>query len=156
MVCKLFKHYSLNCFAQEYSRLVTGRMLLSMTSCFPFLRMGLISPVFNLSGNTPVSNDTFVMCWMSGAISLIYCLRMPVRMGSSSQDLFVDFLMRSSTSVRLMPLNGLSWLSHWNYFLFRFLNSILPKLVNSSDDFVPDFFNFCFEVGTESYQLIPV
>ena len=89
-----------------------GHMLLSMTSCFPFLRMGLISPVFNLCGNTPVLNDTLVMCWMSGAISLIYCLRMPVGMGSSLQDLFEDFLMRSSTSVRLMPLNHFSWLSH--------------------------------------------
>ena len=83
-----------------------------MTSCLPPLRIGLISPVFSFSGNTPVSNDTLVMCWMSGAISSIYCLMMLVGMGSSSQDLFVDFLMRSSTLVRLMLLNHSSWLSH--------------------------------------------
>ena len=132
------------------SRLVTGCMLLSMTSCFPFLRMGLISPVFNLFGNTPVSNDTLVMCWMSGAISLINCLRMPVGMGSSSQDLFVDFLMRSSTSVRLMPLNRFSWLSHWTIFS---LGSWIPSslsLLTLVMILSHDFFNFCFEVGTES------
>ena len=73
------------------SRLVTGCMLLSMTSCLPLLRIGLTGPVFSFSGNTPVSNDTLVLCWMSGAISLIYSLRMLVGMGSSSTGFICRF-----------------------------------------------------------------
>ena len=131
------------------SRLVMVCMLLLMTSCLPLLRIGLISPVFSFSGNTPVSNDTLVMCWMSGAIS-IYCLRILVRMGSSSQDLFVDFLMRSSTSVRLMLLNHSSWLSHWTIFS---LGSWIPSslsLLTLMLILSQIFFNFCSEVGTKS------
>ena len=59
------KHYSFDCLAKKF-QIGDGLHILSMTSCLPLLRIGLISPVFSFSGNTPVSNDTLVMCWMSG------------------------------------------------------------------------------------------